>query len=321
MLMMVARKWRLLTARTVLSAALLSVLVWLPYGLHEWRHSGSNTQGLMVRSLPAVSGTTNTQLALSWPLRLLTPEIGYHAQKGYWGTYQPWAFLQPNSTQGKAWANVHPSWLWMGLIAGLLVAGLAWLGWLVSLRRRDERDAFAFLLLAGTLLGWLLLLAAGRRAYPHYLHPLIPLYAGAFGLGLSDWFHRPKGKWVLGLLVSLHLASGLVVTTRFQQQNDSPYSLNANLFTLDTLRALGGAEPRFCGALRYRSKAQLQRLAWGRGHNSDRLNGTTTLVHALPEKVPAILKERSLWRAEAHGVVHILMENTLPGGWGRVGCQ
>jgi hypothetical protein len=321
MLLAVASRWRLLNRRSVLAGAMLSTLIWAPYLSHEWENSAANTRALLSRSLPSVSSPSNTLLALSWPLRLVAPEIGYHAQKGYWSPYQPGAWTRPDSSAGSAWHRVHTSLALPGILLGLGLAftSLGW--WLFGLRRRKNRDLFAFILAVGTLSGWMLLLIAGRRAYPHYLHPLLPFYAGAFGLGLAE-LCRP-GRWralLLGAFV-VQLFSGVVVSARFQSENDQQFGLNANLYTLELIRRFGDVKPYFCGALGYRSSNQLKGIAEV-SHAGLRLDGKAfSLVHALPGNLPDHLIKMASWRQKMHGVEHFLIEGALPESWRRVGCR
>jgi hypothetical protein len=167
----------------------------------------------------------------------------------------------------------------------------------------------------------MLLLIAGRRAYPHYLHPLLPIYAGALGLGLAQ-LCRP-GLWRAFLLgaFALQLFSGVLVSARFQSQNDRPFGLNANLYTLELIRRFGNVKPHFCGALGYRSLNQLKGIAQV-SHAGTPLDGKGfALVHALPETLPRNLLKQANWRQKMHGVEHFLIEGPLPKSWRRVGCR
>ena len=319
-LVAVAIGWRRLNRRSLLVGALLSGLIWAPYISHEWQHDGANTRGLLSRSLPSVSSASNTLLALGWPLRLVAPEIGYHAQKGYWSPYDPGAWRGSGKAHD-AWWRIHGGLALPGLLIGLVLTLVAWGSFLGLLRQRRRADLFDILLLTGTLLGWALLLFAGRRAYPHYLHPLIPLYAGAIGLGLERLWRRPKSRLLITTALAAHLLTGLLVAKRFQAENDRPFGLNANLYSLDILQRFDGTQPHFCGALGYRSKAQLERIAMVRNPTL-LLNGEEfALVHALPGKIPKTLAETAQWQEQAHGVAHFLLLGTLPQSWRRVGCR
>ena len=119
------------------------------------------TRGLLTRSLPAVSDTENTLLALSWPWRLVAPEIGYHAQKGYWSPYQPSGWRQPGSSAQRSWRAIHGDLVAPGVVLGGLLMLTLWVAYLVSLKERDQRDQLCALWLSGTLIGWGLLLIAG----------------------------------------------------------------------------------------------------------------------------------------------------------------
>ncbi len=320
MLTAVALGWRRLNRASLITGALLSALIWSPYITHEWRTDGRNTRGLLSRSLPAVSSGSNTLLALSWPLRLTTPEIGYHAQKGYWSTYQPGAWAAKGQAN-EAWWRIHGGIALPGLLVGVALALIAWACFLLALRRRQHRNLFAALTVSGTLLGWALLILAGRRAYPHYLQPLLPFYAGALGLGIAALWHHPKVRlWLIGGLV-IHLLTGLSVTQRFQNHNDRPYGLNANLYTLDLLRRFGGTSVHFCGSLGYRSRTQIGRIAMVRDPGLSLQGHNFALVHARPGTLPAELTRHAQWQEQAHGVAHFLLVGALPPSWRRVGCR
>ena len=243
MLMMVAWRWRTLRPASVITGAALSVIIWSPYALHELKHSGANTRGLLTRSLPAVSDTENTLLALSWPWRLVAPEIGYHAQKGYWSPYQPSGWRQPDSSAQRSWRAIHGDLVAPGVVLGGLLMLTLWVAYLVSLKERDQRDQLSALWLIGTLIGWGLLLIAGG-AYPHYLQPLLPYHAAVVGLvllssGTASNCAAPSAG------ARDQFRHGLVVTERFQRLNDRPFGLNANLYTADLMQRFGSIKPVF----------------------------------------------------------------------------
>jgi len=317
LLIMVARRWRLLNGRTVLAAALLSAAIWTPYTLSELRSGGANTRGLMKRTLPPVRGFDNAALAISWPLRMTSPAIGYHAQRGYWTPYEPAAFARPKSRQGKRWWTIHGDLALPGTLIGLLLAIGAWLLWLRGLRRHS--DPMTVILTAGTLLGWALLIVAGRRAYPHYLQPLLPLYVGAVALGIAQVPKRFRRATLV--LLGIHLATGLLVTQRFYHHNDRPYGLDANILSAELIEGLGRTRPVFCGALGYRHRGQLHQIS---RHSHPRAvldSRERVLVHALSHQIPPQVSDHSVWRREAHGLSHLLLVEALPLDWRKLGCH
>ena len=321
MLMMVAWRWRTLRPASVITGAALSVIIWSPYALHELKHSGANTRGLMTRSLPAVSDTENTLLALSWPWRLVAPEIGYHAQKGYWSPYQPSGWRQPGSSAQRSWRAIHGHLAAPGVVLGGLLMLTLWVAYLVSLRKRDQRDSLSLLWLSGTLIGWGLLLIAGRRAYPHYLQPLLPYYAAVVGLGFAQLWDRPKLRSALGLSLAISLGTGLVVTERFQRLNDRPFGLSANLYTADLMQRFGSIKPVFCGALGYRNERQLSQLM--RVTHPDAEGGSSRgyLIHLLEGEAPAEAKRLAQWSSTRYGIQHFLVLGALPQPLRRLGCR
>ena len=321
MLVAVAWRWKRLNRQTIATGTLLSLLIWSPYINHEWKHSGANSRGLMSRSLPAVSSPSNSLLALSWPLRLVGPEIGYHAQRGYWTPYQPGAWLNPMTESGQAWFRIHGGTLLIGTVLGSLLMLVLWGVYAWHIRRRSKLDPFALLLISGTLLGWALLLIAGRRAYPHYLHPMLPYYAGAVGTGFALVWSRKKLRGVATTLLGLSLLTGMYTTHRFQHYNDRPYSLEANLLSIDILRRFGGARPIFCGSLGYRNARQLDSIAKVIQPDKELISNRATLIH-LPSKPKneSVLSE-SQWKQTAYGIDHILVLGPLPQAFRTLGCR
>ena len=320
-LVAIAWRWKRLSRQTLATGALLSLLIWTPYGVHEWKHSGSNSRGLMSRSLPAVSSPSNSLLALSWPIRLVGPEIGYHAQRGYWSPYQPGAWLSPKSESGKAWLRVHGGITLIGTILGSLLMMVLWLVYVWHIRRPSKLDPFAMLLISGTLLGWALLIIAGRRAYPHYLHPMLPYYAGAIGIGFSIVWRQQKLRWIPVTMLGVSLLTGMNTTHRFQHYNDRSYGLGANLLSIELLGSLGSARPVFCGPLGYRSPRQLKSLAQVIQPEKDLFSNDATLVHLLSDPKNESVLSTSHWKQNAYGIDHILVLGPLPQAFRSLGCR
>ena len=321
MLIAIAWRWKRLKRQTLATGTLLSLLIWTPYGVHEWKHSGSNSRGLMSRSLPSVSSPSNSLLALSWPIRLVGPEIGYHAQRGYWSPYQPGAWLNPNSESGKAWFRIHGGFTLIGTVLGSLLMIILWLVYVWHIRHPAKLDPFSLLLISGTLLGWALLIVAGRRAYPHYLQPMLPYYAGAIGIGFALIWHRRKMKWFVAPLLGISLLTGMNTTYRFQHHNDRPYGLDANLLSLELLRRFGGARPVFCGQLGYRNRHQLKSLAHVTHPEKDLFSNEATLVHLPSDTKNESILSHSKWKQTAYGIDHILVLGPLPQALRSLGCR
>jgi hypothetical protein len=326
--LLLARRWRQLNRRNLAAATLAAGLIWAPYLAHEVSHAGANTRALMSRNEPGVSSPANTLLALSWPVRMMSPEIGYHAQKGFWPPfYKPGAWRTPQSRQGRDWWAVHGGWALVGVLLGLLLAVCAVLDGVRKVRwARLLDDPLATVAVVGTLAGWALLLIAERRAFPHYLHPLLPVYGwviGAFVARQLTGFGRPR-QWLVGGLWALVLGSGLQVHQRFQKHVDAPFGLRANLMTLDLLQQLGGrATPRFCGGLRYRSSAQLGQIAqWSHPDTwKTARRRPFELLHFEPQTVPPSLRAAALWHTTAHGVDLVLLRHPLPRRLSALGCR
>jgi len=321
MLIGVIWKWRRLNRQTLITGAVLSVLIWTPYGLHEWKHSGANTKGLSSRNLPAVSSPPNTRLALSWPIRLVGPEIGYHAQRGYWSPYQPGAWMKPESSAGQAWLRIHGGVNLVGTLVGTLLIVLLWVIYLWHLRRRPQIDIFSVLLVSGTFLGWALLVIAGRRAYPHYLHPMLPYYAGAIGIGFSLAWNHLRWRRILVAAFAISLLTGLNNTHRFQRHNDRPYSLQANLLSIDIMRRFGGARPVFCGPLGYRNQRQLESIARVTRPDINLFSNQATLIHMPTSADNESLLSYAQWKQTAYGIDHILVLGPLPQAFRSLGCR
>lgn len=321
MLAAVLWRWRRLTQKSVLIGALLSVLIWTPYGLHEWRHSGANTAGLLKRSLPSVSSPQNTLLALSWPLRLVSPDIGYHAQRGYWSPYQPGAWMEPTKSAGRAWSQTHGGSALPGVIIGCFLMLALWIAYGSRMRKPEHRTLHEWILVTGTVLGLALLLFAGRRAYPHYLHPMIPFYAGAVGLGFAQLWQNTNLRLILSLGFALSVVTGLSVTHRFQHHHDRLYGLQANLYSIDILRRFGSVNPVFCGALGYRSKGQLERLARVPYPEGPLFGSNGSLIHIRSGQAPESLLSSAQWYEAAYGIDHILVLGPLPQAARRLGCR
>jgi hypothetical protein len=326
--LLLGRRWRQLNRRSVAAAALAAGLIWAPYIAHEVGSGGANTRALLTRNEAAVSGAGNTLLALSWPLRMISPEIGYHAQKGFWPPfYAPAAWRDPGSRQGRDWWAVHGGFVLVGVLLGLALGVLA----LLDAARRVRwtkllDDPLATVAVVGTLSGWALLLLAQRRAFPHYLHPLLPLYGVLVGGFVVRAIARTHGIWRFAVIGgwALILASGLVAHQRFQGRVDAPFGLRANLQTLDALAQLGDqATPRFCGALRYRSGQQLRRIAEVTHPQllSDGRPRPFDLLHFEANKVPPGVGPSALWSQREHSVDLRLVRRPLPRSLGALGCR
>lgn len=301
----------------------LGLALQLPYLTNELRSDFRNSRLLVAgENAHPQRSWSNSLLALSWPVRMTTMEIGYHAQEGYWHDYDASApLLRPASEQGRMFWQTHRGIGLVALAASLILAIFCWIRWLRGLRWREmNEDPFSLFLILGTLAGWLLILLASRRAYPHYLQPLLPFYLGVIGLGVASLYrsHRrwvPAGVWCLLLL-------GLAPTTLYYAERDRPFGLAANLATLDAVEQLGGkAQVLFCGRMNYRSSIQLGQIA-RISHPKVSLKGREglLLVHLDSPDLQGELYRHALWQRYAHGHWMVLVDRPLPRTFRLLNC-
>tara|TARA_Y100001934_G_scaffold260598_1_gene333023 strand:+ start:541 stop:1308 length:768 start_codon:yes stop_codon:yes gene_type:complete len=254
---------------------------------------------------------------------MTTTEIGYHAQEGYWHAYDASApILRPDSPQGRMFWQTHRGLGLIALATSLILAIFCWIRWLRGLRWQEmNEDPFSVSLILGTLTGWLLILLASRRAYPHYLQPMLPFYLGVVGLGIASLYrsHRrwaPIGVWCLLLL-------GLAPTALYYTERDRPFGLSANVATLDAVDQLGGkAQVMFCGRLNYRSSIQLGQIARiSHPQVSLRQHHDLYLVHIDNPDLQGELYRHALWQRYAHGQWMVLVDRPLPRTFRLLNCS
>ena len=293
----------------------IAIALQVPYLGSELKSDFRNTRHLLAGdNAHAHRSLSNSLLAFSWPLRLTTAEIGYHAQEGYWHDYDASApLLRPNSRQGRLFWQTHRGLGLLSLGFSFLLAIYCWFIWLRGLRwRRLNEDPFSLFLLLGTLTGWILILAASRKAYPHYLQPLLPVYLTVIGLGLARLTNSGNRwrRWAVWFLLLL----GLVPTTAYYTERDRPYGLAANLATLEAIEQLGDhVHVRFCGRLKYRSRTQLGQIARiSHPHLSLRGGHRRSLLHVDRPRIEGELYRQAIWHRYANGQWMILVDRPLP---------
>ncbi|MBF94195.1 MAG: hypothetical protein CMH58_03425 [Myxococcales bacterium] len=286
-----------------------------PYVINELKTDFRNSRHLLSgENNHAHRSLGNSLLALSWPIRMTTSEIGYHAQQGYWHDYDASApILRPSSQQGVLFWQTHRNLGILAVIVSSLLAIFSWFFWLRHIRWRQlNEDPFSLFLLLGTLTGWVLIVAASRKAYPHYMQPLLPFYLGVIGLGVARYMKFPKKGAPIILWAVLLL--GLAPTSMYYAERDRPFGLAANLATLDAVEQLGNqVDVRFCGRLKYRSRVQLNQIARITHPNLLFTEGhPRMLLHLERENLEGILYRKALWQHYAHGQWMVLVDNPLP---------
>jgi hypothetical protein len=234
-----------------LALVVCALALYAPLLVHEARTQGHNTRTFLAET----GGNTSTDWLRTplWALRLLTLDVSYHQLFSYWDTHSEGQMLDL-VVRGNAdvqWTAPRRLLLVLSYIFAL--GTLAFL--LVRrLRRgpapassdeaaRADRAAFLRAALLGLAANTLLLWAAHKSIFGHYVQPLLPFYFVAFaalGQAASDWGRARYALYgVVGVLCAGGLDSALWVSRTLDARNG-----------LTTLRTVLGAIQRDRPALR-----------------------------------------------------------------------
>lgn len=153
-------------------------------------------------------------------------EIGYHFARGYWVDFDPARYYEP----ARYWA-AHGGWA----IANLMSVAAAIGAWIFALRSRGDDRRLTFALAAGTLAGAILIAAARKIFFPHYLNVLMPLAL----FPLAIFLDRPRA-WALAAAAVIIIAMA-GSSVRFHLEVDRLDGMSATIALVD--RAAREREP------------------------------------------------------------------------------
>lgn len=225
----------------------LAALLYLPLVANELATGFGNTRNILAETVGAKERHPTSFLWIPvYALRFLTLDVTYHELTGYWGGPDEVACLKA-AFLGSPPRPLHPLRA-LAFGASLLLALTAILSALRSLRAGQgtsaARGPFALAFAAGLLANLLLLGAAGKQVFGHYVTNLmpfvLPLYAALGARVLS----RPRSAQAAAvlLLAALFCAGGVEATLSISRNVDGRIGLAVHRRTLEKIRADGEAE-------------------------------------------------------------------------------
>jgi hypothetical protein len=199
------RSWR---RRTLLAALGLVLLLYLPYIGYELYTGFANTKQLLAETVGAKKETR----ALQWPwvpvylVRLLTLDVTYHENMGYWGGPDEWKNL------ASLWKGTTARPFHALRFAALVASGLLFLSAMaagVVALVRDRRvgpwgAAFVAVLAANTAL----IALSGKQVFGHYVILMLPVAFVAYAHLLATAWPRRAARVVVLVLAGIFVVGG-----------------------------------------------------------------------------------------------------------------
>lgn len=223
------RRWG---RRPLLVGAALVVLLYLPYIGHELWTGFANTKQLVLETVGAKKETRSGEWRWVpvYLLRLMTLDVTYHENMGYWGG--------PNEAKNLAslWHGTAARPFHALRFAALVVSGVLCLGALVAgivalVRRRRVGPwgaAFVLVLLANTAL----MALSGKQVFGHYVILMLPVaYVAYAHLFASLWPVRALRFLAMGL-VAVFVVGGIeaAVTTSYRTDGRNGLAVHRGFF-------------------------------------------------------------------------------------------
>lgn len=223
----------------------LVLLLYLPLLGHELFTAFGNTRNILAETVGAKERHPTSFLWVPvYALRFLTLDVTYHELTGYWGGPDELACLKAVAL-GSPPRPFHPLRTFaMGASLLLALLAVASALWPRGADTPGKNRFFAVAFLAGLLANLLLLGAAGKQVFGHYVTNLMPfvfpVYA-AFGARVLERVPSARALAALGLAL-LFCVGGVEATLSVSRRVDGRIGLVVHRRTLEKIRADGEAE-------------------------------------------------------------------------------
>lgn len=225
----------------------LCALLYLPLLAHELGTGFANTRNILAETVGAKERHPWSFLWIPvYALRFLTLDVTYHELSGYWGGPDEVACLEA-AVLGSPPRPFHPLRL-VALASSVLLAALA----IASAPRRPRdgeaqgstRTALMLAFVAGLVANLLLLGAAGKQVFGHYVTNLLPFVFWSYAALGARALARPKSVAGLAALAlgAVFCLGGAEATLSVSRRVDGRIGLAVHRRTLDQIRADGEAE-------------------------------------------------------------------------------
>lgn len=223
----------------------LAALLYVPLLVHEVQTGLGNTRNILAET---VGASERHPAAFLWvpvyALRFLTLDVTYHELSGYWGGPDERACLRA-LLLGSAPRPFHPLRLLalVGSMALLIVALAAaargaWRSW----RERRALPVFLLAFLASLMANMLLLGAAGKQVFGHYVITLLPFAFVLYAVLGQATLHRPRLTLAVGVLGALFCVGGVEATLSVSRRVDARIGLEVHRRALEQIRKDAEAE-------------------------------------------------------------------------------
>lgn len=238
------RRW---PRRHVALGLALCALVYLPLAAHELSTGFANTRNILAETVGAKERHPWSFLWVPvYALRFLTLDVTYHELSGYWGGPDELACIKA-ALLGSPPRPFHPLRV-LALLSSIALAGAAIVGALSRQRGADgtvvPRSPLALAFVAGLVANLLLLGAAGKQVFGHYVTNLQPFVFWIYAALGARVLARPKSARALLVLAlgAVFCLGGVEATLAISRRVDGRIGLAVHRRTLEHIRADGEAE-------------------------------------------------------------------------------
>ncbi len=238
------RRW---PRRHVVAGLVACALLYVPLAAHELSTGFQNTRNILAETVGAKERHPWSFLWVPvYALRFLTLDVTYHELSGYWGGPDELACLKA-AVLGSPPRPHHPLRV-LALASSVLLAALA----VTSALRRPRapngavapRSPLVLAFVAGLVANLLLLGAAGKQVFGHYVTNLMPFVFWVYAAYGARALARPRSAAgaLAMMLGAVFCVGGVEATLAISQRVDGRIGLAVHRRTLEHIRADGEAE-------------------------------------------------------------------------------
>ncbi|MBI1949568.1 MAG: glycosyltransferase family 39 protein [Deltaproteobacteria bacterium] len=238
------RRW---PRRHLVIGLALCALLYLPLIGHELATGFGNTKNILAETVGAKERHPWSFLWIPvYALRFLTLDVTYHELTGYWGGPNELACLKA-ALVGSPPRPFHPL---RALALGASIA-LALTAIVSALRQRNDdaapgaaRAPLSWAFAAGLVANLLLLGAAGKQVFGHYVNNLLPFVFWVYAAWGARALARPRSVGGVAALAlgAIFCLGGVEATLAVSRRVDGRIGLAVHRRTLEQIRADGEAE-------------------------------------------------------------------------------
>lgn len=238
------RRW---PRRHLVVGLALCALLYVPLVAHELSTGFGNTRNILAET---VGAKERHPWSFVWvpvyALRFLTLDVTYHELTGYWGGPDELACLKATFL-GSPPRPHHPLRV-LAFASSLALAGIA----IASALRRQRgpegtvapRSPLVVAFVAGLVANLLLLGAAGKQVFGHYVTNLLPFVFWVYAAYGARALARPRSPQALLAIAlgAVFCVGGVEATLAISRRVDGRIGLLVHRRTLEVIRADGDAE-------------------------------------------------------------------------------